>query len=395
MRLTFALGVMVLGAGCGSIALAPDAAAPTADGAAITAGDGAAVAAGDGPSLPASDGAASPKAGGEACGAAGECASGFCADGVCCNAACAGACVSCAQPGRVGVCWPAEIGAPDPHALCADEGAASCGTDGTCDGFGRCARRRAGTVCAASTCVGNAFEGARVCDGRGVCGAAPALRACAPYACNPASCLDACTSDLGCVAPAVCLGGACRVAPTLVLGVPSPSGELGGSYADPRAEDRCPVGSAVVGLDVATTGDPKFDVVVRVRTICGALRVTHAGQLGIGLGATTALVERGSAPGPVAQLRCPKDQVVVRLTGRGGAFVDQLGLECAPLLVATSEAAVDVGATTPVGPVGGAGGGAQGPIDCGPARVAVGARTLADAFFVETFGLLCAAVELR
>jgi hypothetical protein len=35
-----------------------------------------------------------------------DCASGFCAAGVCCNTACDGSCVSCNQPGRVGICSP-------------------------------------------------------------------------------------------------------------------------------------------------------------------------------------------------------------------------------------------------------------------------------------------------
>ena len=48
------------------------------------------------------------------CSTNGQCVSGFCADGVCCDTACAGPCVSCAQPGRVGTCSPAQTGAPDP-----------------------------------------------------------------------------------------------------------------------------------------------------------------------------------------------------------------------------------------------------------------------------------------
>jgi hypothetical protein len=332
---------------------------------------------------------------GRACATADECASGFCVDGVCCNAACGGGCLACNLPGRAGVCWPVAAGEKDPRGACADEGVATCGTTGTCDGFGRCAQYQAGAICAASSCSGNAFVAARVCDGRGTCGPPTSPRACAPYACHPAACLDACITDAGCAAPGVCLGGACKVPPAIVFTPSPPIAPLGPDYPEPSIDDECPTGSAVVGYDVATTSDPRLDVVDRIRTICGAVRLSHAGGvLSVEIGATTALPERGSGPGTIVPLRCPKNQLVVGYRGRSGAFVDQLGLRCAPLLVASTQAELALGAVTELGPVGGDGGDVHPATDCGPAQVVVGTRTLAD-FVLERLSLSCASVSLR
>lgn len=91
-----------------------------------------------------------------------DCISGHCADGVCCNTACSGPCVSCALLGRLGACSPIPTGMPDPRALCVDQGASSCGHDGTCDGQGGCSLYPAGVSCAA-------ICGSGTCDGAGTC----------------------------------------------------------------------------------------------------------------------------------------------------------------------------------------------------------------------------------
>ena len=82
---------------------------------------------------------------GTACTQGSACASGFCADGVCCNAACDGLCVTCAAQGSVGTCLPADVGT-DPRNDCADQGIASCGTDGVCDGTGACRKYSLGVA---------------------------------------------------------------------------------------------------------------------------------------------------------------------------------------------------------------------------------------------------------
>jgi hypothetical protein len=145
---------------------------------------------------------------GTACASRDDCASGFCADGVCCNVECSGACVTCSQAGRTGQCLPVDAGAEDPHGLCKDQGAGSCGQTGRCSGQGSCARYAAGTSCKPSECTGGSMTPAGTCDGRGTCLSGPAI-SCEPYMCANASCRQSCDSDVDCVAPATCIGGSC------------------------------------------------------------------------------------------------------------------------------------------------------------------------------------------
>ena len=149
---------------------------------------------------------------GATCGAAGECNSGFCEQGVCCATTCVGNCRSCGLTGTIGTCASVAAG-QDPFNQCADMGASTCGTDGTCDGSGACRRYAIGTTCAASTCSGTTFTPARACDGAGTCGTTSA-GSCGAYKCGTAgTCLATCTTDGDCVAPNVCTGGSCGKRP--------------------------------------------------------------------------------------------------------------------------------------------------------------------------------------
>jgi len=151
------------------------------------------------------------KPNGASCGTDGsECLSGMCAQGVCCATACAGSCVSCALAGSEGMCANVPAGGADPKAQCTDQGPASCGTTGFCDGSGACARYGAGTQCQAPVCpIGTATATlARTCDGNGGCRAAVML-SCGSYACNGATCNAACGSDADCSAGNVCNAGSC------------------------------------------------------------------------------------------------------------------------------------------------------------------------------------------
>ena len=64
---------------------------------------------------------------------------GFCTEGVCCDSACTSTCWTCAAQGNVGSCIPADTGT-DPRNQCPEDGVASCGRDGACDGSGACRR---------------------------------------------------------------------------------------------------------------------------------------------------------------------------------------------------------------------------------------------------------------
>jgi hypothetical protein len=138
-----------------------------------------------------------------------DCKSGFCVDGVCCNEACSGACRSCALAGAAhGKCTPLAAGSADSRNVCKDQGAASCGNDGRCDGAGACRKYRVGTVCAGEKCASNVYTPPATCNSTGQC-VAPATLACAPFACNGAKCFDACTTNTNCSPGNVCNGNSC------------------------------------------------------------------------------------------------------------------------------------------------------------------------------------------
>jgi len=148
---------------------------------------------------------------GQACAADGECSSGFCADSFCCDARCGGACEKCSQAGRAGFCDAIPAGA-DPDTECADQGAATCGTNGVCSGARSCARYQFGTVCAAASCTGATTSApADSCDGLGACVDA-GIVSCTPFACNAATggCRSTCTVNGDCATGYTCAGGVCK-----------------------------------------------------------------------------------------------------------------------------------------------------------------------------------------
>ena len=150
---------------------------------------------------------------GAACASNNDCASGFCSDGVCCNTACLGACVTCNVAGRLGTCVPSDAGRPDPHGVCTDQGAASCGHDGTCDGAGGCANYSSGTQCLQPSCVGNHISRAATCDGMGTC-TSPGIQDCHPFRCVGDACTGSCQTDNDCDTGIACLNGSCGPKPT-------------------------------------------------------------------------------------------------------------------------------------------------------------------------------------
>ena len=114
---------------------------------------------------------------------ASECSSNFCVDGVCCQSACSGTCQYCALPTSPGFCMTVAADNVDPRGVCQDKGAASCGTNGKCDGTGSCATYAKGRSAPAETCASGVFTAASTCNTTGQC-VAPDSRPCAPYVCN-------------------------------------------------------------------------------------------------------------------------------------------------------------------------------------------------------------------
>jgi hypothetical protein len=150
---------------------------------------------------------------GEACAAGSECASGHCPadDGVCCDAACDGECVACVESDTGladGTCGAVTINT-DPDNECGDEGASTCGVDGTgCNGDGAepgCNLYDDTTVCSEKECTAGVTMDIRHCDGTGTCEAAGTTD-CAPYGCDAAGedCLTTCTGQGDCDAGSYC-----------------------------------------------------------------------------------------------------------------------------------------------------------------------------------------------
>lgn len=147
-----------------------------------------------------------PLANGTACGNAGVCASKVCRSGVCCATACNGACQACSAATKQsgtgdGTCGPAKSGT-DPGNFCTDQGAMTCGTNGSCNASGACGFYPTGTACAATTCSSGVQVGT-TCNGSGLCNVNTPV-ACTPYVCSGNACAGTCAGDTGCIAAAWC-----------------------------------------------------------------------------------------------------------------------------------------------------------------------------------------------
>ena len=127
---------------------------------------------------------------GQACATDNQCGSSHCTEGVCCGSAACPSCQSCAVSGLEGTCSDVPPGGVDPTGSCVDQGAASCGQSGRCNGTGGCALYGAATVCATSCGSDGVTLNATYCDGAGTCGPATSPTTC-PNICTagpPAAC---------------------------------------------------------------------------------------------------------------------------------------------------------------------------------------------------------------
>jgi hypothetical protein len=147
----------------------------------------------------------------QVCAVGGDCLSTFCADGLCCDAACGGLCQACTTAlkgaGANGTCGPIS-GGTDPQNECADQGSATCGTNGSCSGLGSCQLYVSGTQCVAQSCSGSTQLNADTCNGAGLCLDGGSLT-CDPYVCTMSACKLSCASDGDCLAGNYCSAQAC------------------------------------------------------------------------------------------------------------------------------------------------------------------------------------------
>src|SRR5262249_15686610 len=122
------------------------------------------------------------------------------------------ACLSCSQAGSMGTCLAVDQGLVDPHKACTDEGAASCGKNGKCDGFGGCQLYAAETICMPAACAGDRLQTAGTCNGQGAC-RAPGVQNCWPYRCSNNECATSCKKDDDCQPGHACVNGSCGLKP--------------------------------------------------------------------------------------------------------------------------------------------------------------------------------------
>ncbi len=198
----------------------------------------------------------SPYVASTTCAVAGECQSGFCVDGFCCNAACTGSCQACSAAktgGANGTCGNVTI-ATDPDNDCNAQATSTCGTNGLCDGTGKCQLYVSGTSCLGSSCTGSTLTSASTCNGGGTC-VAGGTQSCGAYLCAGAVCGTSCTTAANCTVGNVCIAGKC-VAPLPTGSVCTAASQCSSGFCT----DGFCCGSACNGLcqacSTAKTGGP-------------------------------------------------------------------------------------------------------------------------------------------
>ncbi len=194
-----------------------------------------------------------------------------------------------------------------------------------------------------------------------------------------ATAVDSVVSD----SAAPCSGGVALGGPTL--------GPLHGSVM-PVWMDTCPDGEAIIGY-VGSTGG-KF--VETLQTSCGRLSFIQAGSsCRVSVSPGTVMPLRGNPNGSSPWvLACPTDQVMVVAEGQSGGRIDQLGIECAPLVVSSSGGVLQlsIGSLTVIAPEGGPSGTAfRDP--CPPNQIATGTNSSYNAW-IQAYQVVCSTPTL-
>jgi hypothetical protein len=263
----------------------------------------------------------SKKGQGSGCNAASECASGSCMDGVCCENGCSGLCSACRQSktGQAdGKCAPVSAGS-DPDNECADQGAATCGTDGTCNGAGACRKYVVGTACGSTTCNGSTLMSGGSCDGNGTCGAGGSTP-CSPYACTAGGCKTSCTGAAqgqhpDCAAGYGCEDGGTKCKP--LNGTWHSMGYNGGGEiirpAGPDPSGACVIGSSWYfkvastpgGLECQVRPDPAFDYTCSGGAVAYKMIDTDTiRDCGTSMTYVPSAYRRLPGPGPIGNIWC-------------------------------------------------------------------------------------------
>lgn len=186
----------------------------------------------------------------------------------------------------------------------------------------------------------------------------------------------------------------CQLPLTVVLS-PGTSTPIRGNTGTEIAvyQDACPNGSAVIGLHVVTNSSQNqgIEVVAQLQTVCGSLKVS-ADRTAVQVTLGNPLFWRGAVAGPVGDLLCPQDQVVMGFEGHSFQLLDQLAVRCVPLTVTGTT--VSSGTPTTLPPAGGTGGSTFSRTDC-PAGQVAGGTNIGVSNLISAFGLICVTVGVH
>ena len=120
----------------------------------------------------------------------------------------------------------------------------------------------------------------------------------------------------------------------------------------------------------------------QIRAIC--MRFTGVNRIAIWRGNPTQGASMGGQGGEPFQRVCPRNQAVVGFRGRAGSYLDRLQIACQ----AFTDSGHPIGPVTWLAPVGGIGGGPFGPLRC-TANGAVQSLSGRGGFYVDSLGLQC------
>jgi hypothetical protein len=178
---------------------------------------------------------------------------------------------------------------------------------------------------------------------------------------------------------------AAPVARTAILTGSDRTIQAGNASGGVAFDDACPAGQALVGF--AGSLSTAVGVHRQIAGHCGVIQIVGTA---VTMKAGATLPIRGKAGTSSWTRDCPANQVVVGFSGRSDLLIDQLTLNCAPLVASGSAlgSALTVATSTVLPAVGGAGGTAFAPTKCLSGEVATMAR-VRTGDNLDAFGLAC------
>jgi len=211
--------------------------------------------------------------------------------------------------------------------------------------------------------------------------------------------LAACIALVGSTACGVSVGQPINLAAPLriVLGSPTPSGQRIPTPNGNVYSQACEKNEVVIGYTgTVDSGDGGTHQLRTFEASCASLSLRGVTAPSVVTTPARTLPVVGDMLGDIDQAQmCPANEMVVGFGGRSGSDIDQIAVNCAPLVVAGTYPSLvaSIGTLDPRPPLGNPGGAPFDDIACPSGQVAVGNEGRA-AYTINSFGLLCAAPAL-